>query len=344
MARKFFNDRVPNTKKTITNLIIIGVCIIGVIVCFIVTSNFQGESTNGGGGELSLNKSTIVEVNEEITNDIFFSKIENVNLNAIKVDYPSDFDISEVGDYQINITINGKKYNTILKVVDTIKPELTVKEYTITQNSAYIPKNFVSSCKDNSGKDCILDFYEGGIDEEGNNITYNNYYEPGTYAIKISAKDAAGNETVEETKLIITATGSTQEPPVEDPKPTECKYGNSEYDTEEFLVAVNVTTNNCAVSLDLYKDSAMTAEINKMMDAETIRIKRDVESLKLDGTLALNRKVTAVVNTSGDGVVGYELQMTVTITKNGTTETIADYKLNSSGKRVFISNPNDLSE
>ena len=65
-------------------------------------------------------------------------------------------------------------------------------------------------------------------------------------------------------------------------------------------------------------------------------------ALNLTGTLALNRKVTAVINTSGSGIVGYELKMTVTITNNGKSETIAEYKVNNAGKRVFITNPYKL--
>ena len=44
MAKKFFYNRVYNTKRTIINLIIIGVCVIGVIICFVVTPNVDEES------------------------------------------------------------------------------------------------------------------------------------------------------------------------------------------------------------------------------------------------------------------------------------------------------------
>jgi len=107
-------------------------------------------------------------------------------------------------------------------------------------------------------------------------------------------------------------------------------------------VAIDVTTNKCAVSLDLYKNASMTAEINKLMETESISIRKDVDALNLSGTLALNRKVTAVINSTGDGIVGYQLQMTVTSTKNNKTETVVDYKVDSDGKRVFSTNPYKL--
>ena len=56
MAKKFFYNRVYNTKRTIINLVIIGVCVIGVIICFIVTSNFQGENHNSPESSLSIKK------------------------------------------------------------------------------------------------------------------------------------------------------------------------------------------------------------------------------------------------------------------------------------------------
>lgn len=336
MAKKFFYNRVYNTKRTIINLVIIGVCIIGVIICFIITSNFQGENHNTPEGALSIKQETTIEVNEKYTNEIFFSKIENVDVNDINISYPDNFNVSKPGEYQIKITINEKDYDSKLVVVDTTKPTLTVKEVTIEQNKSYSATDFVNKCEDNSKSDCKIEFYKG-VDEEGEKVDYSSFTKEGTYTIKIAASDESGNQVVEETKLTI-----GKKKPVEEKPIINCKYGNNKYDTDNYLVAIDVTSNGCAVSLDLYKDESMTAEINKLMNSETTKIKKDVEALKLDGTLALNRKVTAVVNTTGDGIVGYELRMTVKITKNGNSETVADYRINSKGKRSFIANPYKL--
>jgi len=207
----------------------------------------------------------------------------------------------------------------------------------------------VESCEDNSGKDCTFEFSKG-VDEEGNVVDYSSYKDVGTYAIKITAKDPSGNEIVEETKLTIEDKKNTTENEVPN-KPDEkeeenqtCKYGNNTYDKDTYLIAIDITTKGCAVSLDLYKDSTMTNEINKLMETETTRIKKDVGALNLEGTLALNRKITAVVNTSGDGIVGYELRMTVTVTNKGKSKTVADYKINNKGKRSFIENEYKLAE
>lgn len=348
MAKKFFYNRVYNTKRTIINIVIIGVCIIGIIVCFILTSNFQGENKKTPGGELSIKKEATVEINEEFTNDIFFSKIENVDLSKIKIDYAEDYDISKVGKYDVKIQINGKSYDSTINVIDTTKPVLSLKEVTIKQNEDYTANSFVDSCSDNSQEKCNIGFYTEGVDEEGKNVTYDKYTKAGTYAIKIEATDAAGNQTIEETKLTITGkTTTTEKPSIPEPeKPQEvtCKYGNGEYDSDTYLVAINITTNNCAVSLDLYKNVTTSKDINQLMETETTRIKKDVEALNLTGTLALNRKISAVVNKTGDGIVGYELKMTVTITDNGEAKTVTEYKVDKNGKRVFIENPYKLAE
>ncbi len=344
---KFFYNKVYNSKKTIINIVIISVCVIGIIICFVLTSNFQGEDQRKPEAKLSIKSDVAVEVNEKFSKDIFFSQIQNMQLDDIEIVYPDNFDVKKIGKYEIGIVVDGETYTSNLTVVDTTKPELDLKEVTINYNSSYSAKDFVTSCKDNSGVDCEINFYTG-IDEEGQTVDYSTYKEAGTYAIKIEAKDESGNQAVGETKLIINNNSTTPSEP-ETPstpqtpsEPVTCKYGNGDYDTDNYLLAVNITTNNCAVSLDLYKNATIAAEINKIMDTETIRIQKDVQALNIAGTPSLNRLMTAVVNKSGDGVVGYELRMTVAISNEGKSTTVADYKLDSNGKRVYISNPYNL--
>ena len=338
MANKFFYNRVYNTKRTIVNFIIIGVCVIGVILCFVFTSNFQGENQNAPQGELSIKKVVTVEVNEKFKNDIFFSKIENVDVDKLEVKYPSNYDISKPGKYTVALNISDTNYEVTLNVVDTSKPVLALKSVTITEGNIYSANDFVESCTDNSNSKCNISFYEG-LDEEGNNVSYDKYKAAGTYVVKVLAKDDSGNQTVAETKLIIMKNNST----IPNEQPVICKYGNGDYDKTNYIIAIFITSNNCAVSIDSYKDTAMTADINKLMDTETIKIKRDIEALNLTGTLALNRKVSAIVNKSGSGVVGYELRMTVTLTDAlNKSKIAADYKIDENGNRVFIENPYNL--
>ncbi len=339
MAKKFFYNRVYNTKRTIIHLIIIGVCVIGIIVCFIFTTNLDVKNQNKPNGELNLKSEVTVEINEEFSNEIFFSKIENVSLDDIEVNYPENFDISTPGVYEVSLVISKKTYITKLNVVDTIKPTLDIKELTIKEGEHYSARDFVTSCTDNSNNDCIID-YATAQDEEGNIIDYSSYKTPGTYPIKIIAKDKSDNEIVKETTLIIENKNGNTTPE----KPTICKYGNNEYDENNYLMAVDVTNGGCAISLDLYKNNTTRASINKLMETETVRIKKDIDKLNLPGTKALNRQQNAVINKSGNGIVGYELIMTVVMTNNGSSEVIAEYKVNSEGKRIFINNKYNLSE
>ncbi len=338
MAKKFFYNRVYNTKRTIVNFVIIGVCVIGIVLCFILTSNFQAENQNEPQGSLSIKKEVTVEVNEDFNNEVYFSKIENVDVNKLDIKYPDDYSITKTGVYNVIITINDTEYPVKLNIVDTTKPTLTLKKISIIEGTSYSAKDFVESCVDNSKSDCTIAFYSG-MDEDGNKVQYDSYKNPGTYSVKIVATDKSNNQTVEEAKLVISKKNSSTTP---DEKPATCKYGNGEYDKDSYTLAISITSNNCAVSIDSYKDSEMTKDINKLMDTETTKIKKDIEALNLVGTLALNRKVSAIVNNAGTGVVGYELRMTVTLTNNDGSKIAADYKIDSSGNRVFIENPYKL--
>lgn len=341
MAKKFFYNKVYNTKKTITNAIIIGVCVIGVIVCFIFVSNFQVENTQEKNSNITIKNEVTVEINENFENSIFFSKTNNFDINDAKINYSIDYDISKIGKYTATITINEKNYDVIINVVDTKIPELTLKTLNIENGKSYTANDFVENCTDNSKQECKISFLQDAEDTEGNKVDYSKFTKEGTYQIKIVAEDEAGNQTIKETNLII-GNQKTNVTTPDNSSTNTCKYGDNLYDKDNYLIAVDVTTNNCAISLDLYKDDNYTKNINKLMDAETTSIKKDVEALNLTGTLALNRKVTAIINTTGNGIVGYELKMTVTITNNEKSETIVEYKVNNNGKRIFITNPYNL--
>ena len=342
MAKKFFHSRVHNTKKNIINFIIIGVCIIGVIICFLIVSNFEGENHTKQNGSLSIKKSVTIEVNQEFDKEIFFSKIENVKMDDVKVTYPDDYHISKVGSYNITLTINEKNYTAELNIVDTTKPELVLKNIEIESGKIYVASDFVSQCKDNSNESCKISFYTNGVDENGNKVDYSTYTNNGTYEVKIIAEDSFGNQNVQVATLTIKSKeNNITQPPA---KPVTCKYGDGTYDTIKYLIATDVTSKNCAISLDLYKDESITKEMNNLMDIETVRIKKDVEKLNLTGTLTLNRKVTAVTNIYGSGIVGYEIRMSVSISYNDSSKTVVDYKLDKNGKRVFTENPYNLSK
>lgn len=339
MAKKFFYNKVYNTKKMIINAIIVGTCIIGIIICFIFVSHFNVENRSQKNGDIVLKSEVTVEINETFENDIFFSKVENYNIDDIEIYYGSDFNISEVGTYLITIIIDEIYYDVTMNVVDTKLPELILNDVNIENGKSYQAMDFVKSCTDNSKKECKISFLQNGKDIDGNLVDYSTFTKEGVYQVKISAEDESGNQTIKEATLTI---GSPKIEPNNEPVTNTCKYGDNNYDTDNYLVAIDITTNKCAVSLDLYKDENYTTDINKLMDTETTRLKKDVEALNLTGTLAINRKITAVINNSGNGIVGYELKMTCIVTNNDKSETIVEYKVDSNGNRVFITNPYKL--
>ncbi len=120
--------------------------------------------------------------------------------------------LPKVGRYKIVIADkNGKKHETIVVVKDTTPPELVLQEVRIDKGTAISAANFVASCRDNSGKDCILSY----VDESGNEIAEITG-ELGEHIIRIIAKDPSDNKTdVQEAKLII-----------EEPKPAASGSGN----------------------------------------------------------------------------------------------------------------------
>ena len=337
---KFFYNRVYNVKRNIINAIIIGVCIIGIIICFIVVSNFQKrKDKEQPEGILNIKSEVTVEINDSISKDLFFSKIENIKLDEIEITYPVENITSKVGNYEVIIKVSGKNYNSKLIVVDTLKPELVLKNVTINEGEKYNSRDFVTSCIDNSNTECKISFYEDAIDENGNKINYSSFKDGGEHNIKISAKDESGNEVVKDATLTINRKSNSKPttPTVE-----TCKYGNGDYDTNKYVLAVSTVANNCAISLDLYKNNIMIDKINKLMETETIRVKKDTDVLNLNGRFALNRQITAVFNNDGNGLVGYELSMSVNITNNSESRNIVSYKVNLDGKRVFSNNPYNL--
>lgn len=334
MARKFFNERVYNSRRTIANIIIAGICIVGIVICFILTTDITKGSKNKK--VLNIKPEVTVEINENYTNDIFFSKAENVNTKNIKISYLDDFSISKVGSYPVLVTVNNMNYDSIINIVDTTAPVLNLKEVTIYEKESYSLTSFIDSCNDNSNEECILSFYEGK-NEEGNTINYNNYTKSGIYSIKIMAKDRSDNQIIKETKLTIKKKN-------EETAPIQqiCKYGDDTYDMSSIIIANFVTNNGCAINPELYNNDDLLKDINNIMATETAKIKRDVNALNLTGDFSLNRSILAIPNIYETGMVGYELSMQVSVTKNNKTEVIAEYKLDSNGKRHFTINKYNL--
>ena len=253
-----------------------------------------------------------------------------INQKDIKITY-KNVDFSEIGTYDVVIKIYGKKYNSKIQIVDTEVPELVIKDVKINIGESYKANDFVKSCQDNSNKDCIIDFYDLSLDQNGEKIDYRNYTKEGSYEILIVASDASGNKT-SPMKATLTIGNDTVV------KPITCKYGNAEYDTTNIL-AVNVTKEGCALDLNLYNDENVLAPVNELIKSENEKIKKELSKINLGvKNIHVNSETATVLNTTGKGVVGYTLKFTVSIEKNNNEEVIEEYYININGGREFITN------
>lgn len=332
MAKKFFNQKVNNTKKTITQIVIISVCILGIIICFFIANRFNSKDKKDA--VITIRDSVAVEVKTnypEITT--FFSELENVKESDIKVSY-ADADIDKVGEYPITIKIYNKTYNSKLNVIDSYAPELILKTVTIKAGDNYKAEDFVESCTDNSGEDCQINFYTLGIDQDGNKIDYESFTTQGTYQIQIIASDSSKNNTIKTTTLIIGNGSSTQ--------PIICKYGDTNYDTNKYILATDVTENGCALDLNLYQNEKTLERVTALMEEETIKLKKEFNKLNISGNITLNRNTETILNTKGTGIVGYSLHIELRVEKDGQTEIIESYYVKSDGTRVYSINKYNL--
>lgn len=337
MARKFFNQKVKRSKKKnnqrlllmIAIAALILIVIIALISVSVVNNNKLKKAT------IKVRELTAVEVNSELPDKtLFFEELQNVKENDIKVNFKK-LSTKEVGKYNVTLKIYGKKFKTVLEVVDTKSPELEVKDITISVGDTYKPEDFVKTCTDNSKKDCIVEFYDMSIDENGTAIDYSSFKNEGTYTVQIVAKDESGNSTTNmSAKLTIGKKTDT---------PKVCKYGNNEYDNKTYILAVDVTENGCALSLDLYKDANVLAPARKKVTDEESKIKKEFSKINVNAKeINFSSIINPVLNTSGDGVVGYTIAIEVSVERNGQKEILASYYLNQNGSRTYSVNKYSL--
>jgi uncharacterized protein YkwD len=114
-----------------------------------------------------VKKSLSLEIGSELPKiQDYFNNPELITSEANIKYYYNDIEVSDaslanfkdnkqylksVNDYKIVITIDNKKYNSSLIVVDTTPPEVSLKDVSITKGDSYSVKDFLSSYQDNSG-------------------------------------------------------------------------------------------------------------------------------------------------------------------------------------------------
>lgn len=340
MARKFFNQKVKgSSNKSMVAYIIVGVCVLLVFVCIIMIVLFSNREPSEA--TIEIRDVVTVEINSEVPDKtLFFSELQNVKEDEIEVSF-AEADLTKVGEYPIEIKLRGETYESKLAVVDTQAPNLMAKNYSIAVGGTYDAEDFVESCSDNSGEDCKVEFYTLGMDQDGTTIDYGAYTEEGTYTVQIIATDSSGNATTATSARLTIGEGGDIE------TPTYCNYGNSEYDSSQYILGVNVTQNGCALDLNLYQDENVTATAYSLADTDTERLQKEISKLNISQSLKkdLSRIITPVLNTAGTGIVGYTIHQELRITyEDGTSEVVASYYINTDGKRIYSVNTYNLEQ
>ncbi len=324
MAKKFFNKKVYNRKRRnfITTIIVL-VSFVGILISLGIINHFtSGKDEN-----------TIIQINKSIDHEIFseapekhlfFKKLEGVKLKDVLIDYKG-VNFNKVGTYQVKIKIKKKNYRTKINIIDVTSPELILKEISINYGEKYEVTDFVESCIDNSKEKCIIEFHQNSLGSNGKTIDYSSYVKEGTYEILITAKDNSNNEVTKTAKLTI---GSK-------PNVITCNYGNLDYDKSKYITAY-LGTNNCAINSELYNNEQIRNEITKIANSETKKIQLEVNKLpNLKGDLNVTRLANPILNTAGEGLVGYSLYIEVT---DGDGKVVVSYYLLQNNKRHYVEN------
>ncbi len=334
MAKKFFNQKVKKKNNFSSATIVIG----GIVGVLIVISIAVLISIKGSGSHkdavIEIGDSVAVEINSDYPDKtLFFKELENVKESDIKVDYDK-VKLDEIGSYGATIKVYGKSYEGIVNVVDTESPTLTVKDVTIGKGETYSPDDFVEKCNDNSKKKCNIEYYSMGITEDADNIDYSSYTKEGSYTIQIVASDESGNYTSPQTATLTIGKKSNTTT-----KPTNCKYGTSDYDSSKYNLAVDITNGSCAVDLNLYQNENTLKPVKTLISTEEAKLKKEFSKIKLNTKdIYLQNEYAAILNTTGNGIVGYSLYIEVSIMVNNKKEVIESYYVNKDGSRKYIVN------
>lgn len=331
---KFFNQKIKKGRKKKNNpiqlyviLTVIGILILIAIYAVISVSGRNAHKDS----VIKLRDKITVEINNKtVDKTLFFAELENVKEKDIKANY-SKVDFTKLGTYTVTLVIYNKTYETKLEIVDTEAPVLKTKDVTIKKGDTYKAKDFVSSCKDNSNKECNIEFYNLALTQDGSSLDYSKYTEEGTYQIQIVASDEVNNKTTPMTATLTIGKGSSTT--------QTCYYGSGEYDTSKIL-SVNVTDNGCALDLNLYNKEETLLPVKETIEKEEIKLKNEFGKINLGvKTIYINSEMEPILNLTGNGVVGYTVKMIVSIyNANDEKEIIEEYYLNSNGSRDYIIN------
>ena len=180
--------------------------------------------------------------------------------------------LNSTDTYQVIITIEETDYTSELKVVDTTKPTVTLKNLTITEGDKYTVKQFLKSYTDNSGSSSYTISYIDTKDSK--------YTTPGTYDIDIKVCDINKNCVEKIAKLtvnkfVLTKVKTiTQEVVI---KTEEIKYGIKKITSAD-------------ITYDVYNDGSKKEikRTNERSKIDQTTFNGTVESMKEEGISTYN--------------------------------------------------------
>ena len=359
----FFLNKLSYILKKILPFIIIAIVILLIIIGLKACNN---KSKN----KKKPNNDTIIKavepkfydeikisLGDEIpTKDKLIKNYEKFSDEEIKINVDNakvvNNKFTEVGEYEINVKVNEYEKNIKVVVKDTTPPTLKLKDVTIQEGKTYKISDFIESCSDDSKETCIYEY----VDNNQSNIKA-----VGTYDIKIVAFDKYENKSKEETaKLTINAKATPTPTPTPTPSPTptptptptpsptptptptptpkpvenKCQYGNDSYNTKSYVLAYVVSKNGCAIDPTIAKTDKYIESPRKISKTDYNKLIKDLEKLDLDMEISYRSFINPIFNTTNEGFVGYQINITLT----GNNTTLVEYSLKPDGSRVFKTN------
>ena len=234
-------------KKDRLKWLIIGlsVLVIIIIIIIVILANRNNDPTPDDPvvPTFELKQELIVESGSplpEVTD--YFNTLENIDVNAINITYPDEFELSyntslcteeEIAEiysdeepnfegyecvenylltpatYGITLELFGEEYTVNLTVEDTTAPVLVTQNVEIYEGDSYEIEDFITSCYDVTS-DCEITYYTEDTFDDGEAIDYSDITSPGEHTVKIVATDNYGNtsDPVEATLTIIEVEGN----------------------------------------------------------------------------------------------------------------------------------------
>lgn len=143
-----------------------------------------------------LTKKVNLEIGSDVSVDITdYATFKNVDKNTCELDTTEITDTSKLGaEYKFKITCNDTTYTGTLNIVDTVKPEVIVKEVKVQVEGDVKPEDFIQECND--ATKCTYAFKDEKKVKENLKVA-------SSYKVELVISDEAGNEVEKEAVMVV---------------------------------------------------------------------------------------------------------------------------------------------